>query len=203
LLRVEPEVSAGAINPTTNAPDKSIIQVQTNVLLHSGQGMIIGGLIQETDSTQIARVPVLSTIPYVSGLFQRRQIVKKRTELIVALVPHVLPYSPEVDCRNQEEVMRATKPLLTGPLDRFPRPYEPRLPDPHEDLKGYRPWPLGRKAKAEVCTATACDLPAGSTDPQQLNDILQPQLVEPGFADPDPVPAEPEVARQPTRPWFR
>ncbi len=201
LLRVEPEVSSGAINPDTNAPDKSVIQVQTNVLLHSGQGMIIGGLIQEADSTQISRVPVLSTIPYVSGFFQRRQVVKKRTELIVALVPHVLPYSPEVECRNQEELMRASDPLVTGPLDRFPRPYEPRLPDPHEDLKGYRPWPWGRKAPPQDCTAVAYDTPEGAGEPQQSPDILQPQYVAPPSAE--PISADPEVATRLPRSRFR
>ena len=206
LLRVAPEVSAGAINPDTNAPDKSVINVQTNVLLHSGQGMIIGGLIQETDSTQINRVPVLSTIPYVSGLFQRRAVDKKRTELIVALVPHVLPYSPEIECRNQEELMRATDPLLTGPLVRNPRPYEPRLPDPKEDLRGYRPWPWGKKADTEIVAAAVCDPPEGSTGPRRLPDIMQPELIEPAGGEivpAEPEAAEPEVVERPKRLWFR
>jgi type IV pilus assembly protein PilQ len=201
LLRVAPEVSAGSINPDTNAPDKSVINVQTNVLLHSGQGMIIGGLIQESDSTQINRIPVLSTIPYVSGLFQRRAVVKERTELIVALVPHVLPYSPEIECRNQEEVMRATDPLLTGPLVRNPRPYEPRLPDPKEDLRGYRPWPWGKKVEAEIITTAVCEPPQGSTGPRRLPDIMQPELIDP--TDVEVVPAEPEVAERPKRSLFR
>jgi type II secretory pathway component GspD/PulD (secretin) len=201
LLRVEPEVSTGAINPETSAPDKQLIQVQTNALLHSGQGMIIGGLIQENDSTKINRIPVLSTIPYVSGLFQRRVVEKQRRELIVALVPHVLPYSPEIECRNQEEVMRATDPLLTGPLVRNPRPYEPRLPDPKEDLRGYRPWPWGKKTEGEIITTAVCDPPEGSTGPRRLPDIMQPELIEPSGVE--VVPAEPEVAERPKRSWFR
>ena len=51
LLHVHPEVSTGAINPLTNIPDKSTTELETDVMLSDGQGMIIGGLINETDST--------------------------------------------------------------------------------------------------------------------------------------------------------
>ena len=77
---------------------------------------------------------MLGSLPYINPLFQRRATDKQRSELIVALVPHVLPYaSPEVYDRNEEELMRARDPLVTGPLCRNPRPYEPRLYDPYLD----------------------------------------------------------------------
>lgn len=133
LMRVAPKVSTGAVNPDTGVPDEETTELQTDALLASGQGMIVGGLIQELDDTRITRVPVLGSIPYVNALFQRRQVDKRRTELIIALVPHVLPYSPAVQARNDVEFARAREPLTYGPLCRFPRPYEPRLADPYEE----------------------------------------------------------------------
>lgn len=130
LMRIKPEVSTGAVNPDTGVPDSETTELETDILLRSGQGMVIGGLIQERDDITISRVPVLGKLPYVNFLFQRRQVTKRRNELIVALVPHVLPYEPIEHCRNEDELHRAFEPLTHGPLCRYPRPYEPRLPDP-------------------------------------------------------------------------
>ena len=136
LIRVAPEVSTGAINPQTGVPDKQTTNLSTNALLASGQGMIVGGLIQERDDKKIARVPWLGSLPYINPIFQRRSVDKRRTELIVALVPHVLPYAdPAVHARNEHEVMRARDPLTYGPLCSTPRPYEAKLFDPYLDQK--------------------------------------------------------------------
>ncbi|MEN0109445.1 MAG: type II and III secretion system protein [Planctomycetota bacterium] len=133
LLRVSPKVSTGAVSPDTGVPDEETTELQTDALLNSGQGIILGGLIQEADDVRINRVPVLGSLPYVNGLFQRRQVTKRRSELIVALVPHVMPLSPGLECRQQHELMRAREPLTTGPLCRHPRPYEATLYDPQRD----------------------------------------------------------------------
>jgi type II secretory pathway component GspD/PulD (secretin) len=71
LMHVKPEVSSGRINPETGAPDAEIIQVDTDVLLPDGRGMVIGGLIQEEDSTLESKVPVLGNLWLVGRLFQR------------------------------------------------------------------------------------------------------------------------------------
>jgi hypothetical protein len=55
--------------------------------------------------------------------------VKERSEIIVTLIPHILPYEPMLEARNQSEYMRTQDRLTYGPLNRVPRPYEARLPD--------------------------------------------------------------------------
>lgn len=134
LMLVAPEVSTGEVNPITSAPDKQTAELETNALLRSGQGMVIGGLIQEVDDTKITRVPLLGSLPYINPLFQKREVTKRRTELVIALTPHVLPYAAsEVHARNQHDLQRASERLTRGPLCRVPRPYEARLYDPYED----------------------------------------------------------------------
>ena len=49
LLKVKPEVSTGQINPETGLPEEDTSEVETNLLLDDGQGIVIGGLIQERD----------------------------------------------------------------------------------------------------------------------------------------------------------
>ena len=132
LMNVKPKVSGGQINLETGLPDEDTTQVETDVLLSNGCGMVIGGLIKETDSNTQSKIPGLGDLRIVGSLFQRREKEKSRSEIIIVLVPHVLPYDPIHSERNHEEVQRATTPLFHGPLNRVPRP-EPRMPDSLEN----------------------------------------------------------------------
>lgn len=129
LMRVNPKVSTGQVDPATGLPNEETTEVGSDILLEDGQGMVIGGLIQEKDENTQNKVPWLGDIPYAGALFQRRQVVKTRSELIVTLIPHVLPYTPMLAQRDCYEFMRSAQPLTYGAIHRYPRPYEPRMPD--------------------------------------------------------------------------
>ncbi|MEO0531557.1 MAG: hypothetical protein AAF266_13430, partial [Planctomycetota bacterium] len=174
LMQVSPEVSTGAVNPLTNAPDKQTAEVDTNAMLHSGQGMIIGGLIQEEDTTRISRVPVLGSLPYVNPLFQRREVIKTRTELVVALVPHILPVAdPEVLARNEADYFRARQRLTHGPLCRNPRPYEAKLYDPYRDERHCRVFDRPDPFCTPAECSTACSQHAGSASLRRLPPVAE------------------------------
>jgi type II secretory pathway component GspD/PulD (secretin) len=130
LMTVMPEVSGGRINPATGLPEEDTAEVETTVMLNDGQPMVIGGLIQEEDSDIQNKIPYLGNLWLVGRLFQKRVQLRERHEIIVALVPRIVPYAPDAQCREQVEVMRATTPLTTGPLWRVNRTrWEPQLPD--------------------------------------------------------------------------
>jgi len=129
LMRIKPEVSEGQISPDTGLPEEDTVEIETDVLLNNGQGLVIGGLIQEIDTNVQSKVPWLGDIPYAGVLFQKRQLVKSRSEIIVTLIPHVMPYSPIEIAHNDHRMMRTQQPLLSPPLNRFPRPYEAQMPD--------------------------------------------------------------------------
>ncbi|MGL4514579.1 MAG: type II secretion system protein GspD [Lacipirellulaceae bacterium] len=183
LLRIAPKVSTGAVNAETGLPDEQTTQLETDALLNSGQGMIIGGLIQERDEVSVTRVPILGTIPYLNFFFQRRSTTLQRSELVVALVPHVMPLDGEQLVRNDEEVARAFDPLTQGALCRAPRPYEPRMRDPL--LERHKPILFGRK-QADVCPPPG-ELEVGEI--RRLPAIDTPSDVEPAMAV-DPTPAQ-------------
>ena len=140
VLRVKPKVSGGQIN-SDRLPEEETTEVETDVLLMDGQGMVIGGLIQETDSNVQSKIPLLGDIWLIGRLFQRRELEKRRNEIIITLIPRVLPYLPEYELQDQLETTRAATPLLHGPLCRFPRPWEPSLPDTECRLRDLRCWP--------------------------------------------------------------
>ncbi len=129
LLHVKPEVSKGEVNPITGLPEEDTTQLETDIMLEDGQGMVIGGLIQEHDSTVQSKIPYLGNMKGIGWLFRNSEVTKQRAEIIVALVPRIQPYDCEYASYEQGELIRAGVPLFNGPLNRNYRPWEPILPD--------------------------------------------------------------------------
>lgn len=129
IMRIKPKVSSGAISADTGLPSEKTSQIETDILMCSGQGMVLGGLIDEVDSNIQSKIPWLGDVPYLGILFQKRQVVKSRKETIVTLRPVVLPYTPIMDEIQAEKVFRSEQPLTQGAIASYPRPYEPRMPD--------------------------------------------------------------------------
>ena len=128
LMIVKPEVSDGKINTDTLVPDKVTRELETSVLLDNHQGMIIGGLIQEKDTTVIRKLPWLGDVKHLGKLFQRREAVRSKTEIVVALTCHIVESCVENE-RDAIDLQRTGEPLFQGLLQRNCRPWEPRMPD--------------------------------------------------------------------------
>src|SRR3972149_806250 len=144
LLHVKPEVSTGAINAITGVPDKATTELETDVMLNNGQGMVIGGLIKETDSTTQSKIPFLGDMWRAGFLFRRSEVTKERLEIIVAIVPRILPYECDYQDYDQGEYVKAATPLFQGPLRYSDRPWDPVLPDGRRVVKPYIPLPPNR-----------------------------------------------------------
>jgi type IV pilus assembly protein PilQ len=131
LLHVAPEVSSpSGQRPSDNLPPNiSRIELQSDVMLRDGEGMIIGGLIEERDSTNQQKVPYLGDLRGVGMFFRRTQVTKQRREIVFALVPRIQPYDCEYASFEQGELVKAGVPLFHGPLHRTNRPWDAVLPD--------------------------------------------------------------------------
>jgi cell division protein FtsN len=73
--------------------------------VQSGQTVLLGGLIQQTDTTQDSGVPFLSRIPVFGRLFGTTDRKSARTELIVLITPRII--------RNPEDARRVTDEYQT------------------------------------------------------------------------------------------
>ena len=102
-LIINQEVSApgsgsAAINPNAGAsstsssltPSFSQQTVQTQILVHDGDTIAIGGLIGETTQTVTNGIPLLSRIPYIGALFGSHTYSHDRNEMILFMTPHVI-----------------------------------------------------------------------------------------------------------------
>ena len=190
LMRVKPEVSNGQVNPETGLPDEETTEVETDVLLHDGHGMVIGGLIKESVSNTQSKIPVLGELRHVGALFQRREVKKSRTEIIVVLVPYVVPHDPDYTQRDEEEVQRASTPLLYGPLHRVERP-EPQLPDTFDNPRN-APQRVHTTCDCRKCRLQANQL-ARKVRPGGL--VFRNRTSHPGFQTGSTQSAENDVQR--------
>ncbi len=149
LMLVHPEVSQGYI--ANGLPNSDTTTVESSVMLPDGQGMVIGGLIQEEDIEKQQKIPVLGDLWLIGRLFQRQEIEKKRREIVIALVPRIVPAPLACDDRHATEVLRSQTPLFEGPLDRVERAWEPRLPDAIENPFHLQDLPAMRQRMRRIC----------------------------------------------------
>ncbi len=65
-------------------------QATTQVLVNDGGTVVIGGVIQTTNSVQIQQVPLLGNIPIFGELFKRRRVSTSTQELIFFITPKII-----------------------------------------------------------------------------------------------------------------
>lgn len=129
MMQVKPEVSGGQIN-AAGLPQEDTTEVETTVMLADGHGMIIGGLIKEEDTEVQTKIPYLGDLWLVGRLFQRRSVIRTRNEVIIALVPYIVPHPDDKPAGMDAGLERVQSRLLGPPLERLDRRHwEPDLPD--------------------------------------------------------------------------
>jgi general secretion pathway protein D len=102
-LEVTQEVSNATTETAFNAPVISTRSVQTQLLVHDGQTVVLGGLTgQEKDIAQ-SGIPILSSIPFLGALFGQVSRSTTETELFIFLTPHVI--------RTDDDAARLSDPL--------------------------------------------------------------------------------------------
>jgi type IV pilus assembly protein PilQ len=65
-------------------------QATTQVLVTDGGTVVIGGVIQTTNSVSIAQVPLLGSIPWLGNLFKHQTVNSANQELIFFITPRVI-----------------------------------------------------------------------------------------------------------------
>lgn len=190
-LHVMPEVSsldfANGLNfEGFNIPALDTRRIETEVELEEGQSFAIGGLLDNTLTQNLSRIPGLANIPLLGKLFQSRSITKSNSELLVVVTPELvrpIPKGqpvPEIKMpmewlKGPAGVPRTPGMDVTGPVPGRP----PKDTVPVEQMiQSQRPMP---------------PLP-GSTQQQQQQNGPQiqfvPMLTQPGQA-PTAAPAAP------------
>ena len=94
-LIVEPEVSSLDYTNGLNyggftVPGLSVRRVKTDIELENGQSFAIAGLLDNTVTEQLSKIPGLGNIPLLGKLFQSRSVSKANSELLVVVTPELV-----------------------------------------------------------------------------------------------------------------
>ncbi len=105
-LRIRPKISEGdfvrldiyqeisAISPSRTGGASDIITTkraaQTSVVVKNNQTVVIGGLIQNRNTNNTTKVPLLGDIPIIGWLFKSKRDQKQKTNLLVFITPYII-----------------------------------------------------------------------------------------------------------------
>ena len=88
------------------SPRVDVTTAQTTVSAATGQTIVIGGLITNSNQSLSRKVPWLGDMPLVGKLFRYDGYTNRRTELLIILTPHVIVGQSEAEYLKQVEMSR-------------------------------------------------------------------------------------------------
>jgi pilus assembly protein CpaC len=188
-LKVRPEVSTldfgnAIVLQGFRIPALSTRRTETELELDNGQTFAIAGLLNNSMTESLQKVPGIGDIPILGYLFRSKAAQKNRTELVVMITPEVLPSnSPGLTT----ETPRMQEPLL-GPI---PENRQLPMPGPAFTPQGDSPAMVPRPRGSS-------DAPAAAVPPsaaQEAADVLRARMPKaPTMMTPSQAPASPGAA---------
>ena len=114
-LKVASEVSsldyANAVRVNdTQVPALQSRKAGTDVMLRTGESLVIGGLYQASENESVDKIPLLGEIPILGELFKSRRFQRQESELRIIVTPRLVTGS---DSPIEYEEAPSAKPLLT------------------------------------------------------------------------------------------
>lgn len=107
MLEVMQEVNAATAETQFDAPVISTRTVKTRLLVKDGQTVVLGGLTDRQRDNSSRGIPLLSSIPWIGGLFGSRGEHVNETELFVFLKPQVLRSDEDADVVTSPRIQRS------------------------------------------------------------------------------------------------
>ena len=92
-MKISPNVSqpsAGYKAGSGIAPGIDTRSADTSVIVKNGDTIVIGGLIHDTQSENVYKVPLLGDIPLLGFFFRQKSISRTRMELLIFVTPSVM-----------------------------------------------------------------------------------------------------------------
>jgi len=187
-LKVKPEVSSLDFGNSVTyqgfrIPALTTRRADTEVELMDGQTFAIAGLLNNTMTSTMQKIPGIGDIPILGLLFRSKAAQKSQTELVVMITPQILRRGSMGAATGLPNLV---EPYLTPPKKTFPNP-PARLPGGAPQQDDNAPAPVANVPPAQPAT------PAASAPVAQGVSPAKPAAV----AQPAPVVAAPVVATPP------
>ncbi|OGP16418.1 MAG: type II secretion system protein GspD [Deltaproteobacteria bacterium GWC2_55_46] len=134
-LKIRPKISEGdfvkldiyqeisAVSPSRTGGAADIIttkrSAQTSVVVKNNQTVVIGGLIQNRNTSNTTKVPLLGDIPLFGWLFKSTTDQRQKTNLLVFITPYIIEdFKGLEDLRDRKQREFDKNGALKGRLDK-------------------------------------------------------------------------------------
>ncbi len=118
ILQESSTVSSTTTPGTTNAgPTTNKRAIESTVVVQDGKILVLGGLIEDSHSSDADRWPLLGGIPVLGALFRTFSQTRKKTNLMVFLRPTVMRDEAAVDALSADRYERMRREQLALPAD--------------------------------------------------------------------------------------
>jgi general secretion pathway protein D len=83
---------------------------QTSVVVADGRTVVIGGLMEDSETETVNKIPILGDVPLLGFFFRRTIRTKVKTELLIFLTPYVVDTAADLQALSISENNRAILP---------------------------------------------------------------------------------------------
>ena len=169
-LKVKPEVSAldfanGVNVDGFRVPALSTRRTETEVELRDGQTFAIAGLMNNTVTDAMRKIPGIGDVPILGWLFKSKSMLKNQTELVVMITPSIIKKG---QMGVSEGLPSLVEPYLGSPNKTIPGPdpyigsprYPANQPKPNDGSASPRPSTPRSSNDSMSVPATATPAPA-------------------------------------------
>lgn len=154
-LKIVPQITSGdtvqmeiiqavdSLGPMmNNSPTTHNREVSTQVIVDSGDILVLGGLIQTEDKMNKSQVPILGDIPVLGKLFQSENTVREKTNLMIFIRPvimrdatmNTMVTNSKYDAIRNIEILSQPTDVVEDPLLLPPWEYnDVNLPEPFDE----------------------------------------------------------------------
>jgi general secretion pathway protein D len=192
-LDVKPEVSRlTGFTPGDNQPIVDTSSASTVLTIANRQTVAIGGLRQRQDVGEFTGVPYLKDLSVIGRLFRSRDTDVRESELVVFIMPEIIPYDDQPTCRQQIAV-----DTISCRLDQIPEaegcpPCVRRLPPGVVDCGTPAPGDVpGMTGTPMGPSAVPTEMPSGSPTPS--GEFYGPETAPATSGSQETLPAPPNL----------
>lgn len=90
LLQLQVNQDKPSKREVLGVPAISTRQMNTHILIKSGQTIVLGGIYEASQEQDEERIPILSKIPLVGLLFRQQNVINKKRELLIFVTPKII-----------------------------------------------------------------------------------------------------------------
>jgi general secretion pathway protein D len=130
-MNILQESSSVASTSSSSGPTTNKRSIESNVTVADGKIIVLGGLIEDSYTSEVNRLPGLADVPYLGALFRSLSRTRKKTNLVVFLRPLVMrddTATDELSIDRYEQIRARQRELPMDVNKVLPEDDMPRLP---------------------------------------------------------------------------